>query len=141
MIDSHGPDHVVELMQKVISALEHLEKFAAETEGEHQTIDDLKTTITHLELEETKRNEERQRNALVKSQKTLCSYVCTCMCLLTAVFYNSFYLAHHNKTSCFFMFKLCRSWNKSRNIINKRHGIFCQLSNGCKMKTGNCLPP
>ena len=26
LIDSHGPEHVTELMQKVISALEHLEQ-------------------------------------------------------------------------------------------------------------------
>ena len=65
MIDSHGPDHVSKLMQKVISALEHLEKFASQSDEERETIDQLSNTIKHLELEEIKKNEERQRNARV----------------------------------------------------------------------------
>ena len=62
LIDSHGPEHVTQLMQKVISSLEHLEKLAALGDEERDTIENLKTTITHLELEGTKKNEERQRN-------------------------------------------------------------------------------
>jgi len=46
LIDSHGPDHVTGLMQKVISALEQLEHLAAEKENENQVVDNLKTTIT-----------------------------------------------------------------------------------------------
>ena len=65
LIDSHGPEHVTQLMQKVISSLEHLEKLAALGDEERDTIENLKTTITHLELEGTKKNEERQRNSLV----------------------------------------------------------------------------
>lgn len=63
MIDSHGPEHVTQLMQKVISALEHLEKLAGSSDLERETIENLRTTISHLELEDTKKNEERQRNA------------------------------------------------------------------------------
>ena len=62
LIDSHGPEHVTPLMQKVISALEDLEKLAATRDQERETIDSLKTTISHLELEDTKKKEETQRN-------------------------------------------------------------------------------
>ena len=62
LIDSHGPDHVTQLMQKVISALEHLEKLAGAKDHEVETIENLRTTISHLELEDNKKNEERQRN-------------------------------------------------------------------------------
>lgn len=65
LIDSHGPEHVTQLMQKVISALEHLEKLAGSSDVERETIENLRTTISHLELEDTKKNEERQRNAKV----------------------------------------------------------------------------
>ncbi len=61
VIDSHGPDHVSALMQKVISALEHLEQFAAAGDAEDDTVEQLRTTITHYELDEAKRTEERQR--------------------------------------------------------------------------------
>jgi len=63
LIDSHGPEHVTPLMQKVISALEDLEKLAATRDLEKETIDSLKTTISHLEIEDTKKKEETQRNA------------------------------------------------------------------------------
>ena len=66
LIDSHGPEHVTPLMQKVISALEDLEKLAATRDQERETIDSLKTTISHLELEDTKKKEETQRNAKVR---------------------------------------------------------------------------
>ena len=65
LIDSHGPEHVTQLMQKVISALEHLEKLSSTRDRETETIDNLRTTISHLELEDTKKNEERQRNSKV----------------------------------------------------------------------------
>ncbi len=67
IIDSHGPEHVTGLMQKVISALEHLEKLSGSCEVERETIENLRTTISHLELEDTKKNEERQRNAKVRA--------------------------------------------------------------------------
>jgi len=63
LIDSHGPEHVTQLMQKVISSLEHLEKLATLGDAERETIENLKTTISHLELEDTKKIEERQRNS------------------------------------------------------------------------------
>lgn len=62
LIDSHGPEHVTHLMQKVISALEHLERLSSECENENQLVDTLRTTITRLELEDNKRSEERQRH-------------------------------------------------------------------------------
>ena len=52
-------------MQKVISTLEHLEKFASEKDKEKSTIDSLQNMVTHLELEENKKQEERQRNSRV----------------------------------------------------------------------------
>jgi hypothetical protein len=54
-------------MQKVISSLEHLEKLATIGDAERETIENLKTTISHLELEDTKKIEERQRNSKVDS--------------------------------------------------------------------------
>ena len=67
LIDSHGPEHVTQLMQKVISSLEHLEKLATLGDAERETIENLNTTISHLELEDTKKIEERQRNSKVDS--------------------------------------------------------------------------
>jgi len=63
LIDSHGPEHVTQLMQKVISSLEQLEKLATLGDAERETIENLNTTISHLELEDTKKIEERQRNS------------------------------------------------------------------------------
>ena len=65
LIDSHGPDHVKELMQKVINSLEHLERLASDKDKENQAIDSLQNMVSHLELEENKKQEERQRNARV----------------------------------------------------------------------------
>ena len=65
LIDSHGPEHVTQLMQKVISALEHLESLSATRDQEKETIENLRTTISHLEIEDTKKNEEKHRNAKV----------------------------------------------------------------------------
>ena len=67
LIDSHGPEHVTQLMQKVISSLEQLEKLATLGDAERETIENLNTTISHLELEDTKKIEERQRNSKVDS--------------------------------------------------------------------------
>ncbi len=61
VIDSHGPDHISGLMQKVISALEHLERFAADADEEEEAMEQLRSTVAHLEREEAKKNEERQR--------------------------------------------------------------------------------
>jgi len=63
LIDSHGADHVTGLMQKVISALEHLEALSGERDQERATIDSLQSQVKHLELEDSKKLEERQRNA------------------------------------------------------------------------------
>jgi len=63
LIDSHGAEHVTALMQKVISALEHLEALSGERDAERSTIDSLQTQVKHLELEDSKKMEERQRNA------------------------------------------------------------------------------
>ena len=52
-------------MQKVINSLEHLERLASEKDKENQAIDSLQTMVSHLELEENKKQEERQRNARV----------------------------------------------------------------------------
>ncbi len=71
MIDSHGPDHVSGLMQKVISALEHLERFAADSDAEEDALEQLRRTVSHLEREEAKRNEERQRVATVRERRSM----------------------------------------------------------------------
>jgi len=63
LIDSHGAEHVTSLMQKVISALEHLEQLSSERDKEKTTIDHLQGLVKHLELEDSKKLEERQRNA------------------------------------------------------------------------------
>ena len=65
LIDSHGPDHVQHLMQKVINALEQLERLASEKDKENSAVDSLQTMVEHLEVEENKKQEERQRNARV----------------------------------------------------------------------------
>ncbi len=71
VIDSHGPDHVSGLMQKVISALEHLERFAADSDAEEDALEQLRRTVSHLEREEAKRNEERQRVATVRERRSM----------------------------------------------------------------------
>ena len=48
---------------QVISALEHLEALSGERDAERSTIDSLQTQVKHLELEDSKKMEERQRNA------------------------------------------------------------------------------
>ena len=82
VIDSHGPEHISGLMQKVISALEHLERFAAEADAEEENMEQLRSTITHLEREEAKKNEERQRITKVGN----CFYFCCILhCAVVAV--------------------------------------------------------
>lgn len=61
LIDSHGAEHITLLMQKVISALEHLEDLVQKNDSERTVIDDLKKTIEHLEHEDTKKIEERKK--------------------------------------------------------------------------------
>lgn len=63
MIDQHGAEEVTSLMQKVISALEHLEILVRNNETEQLMIEDLKKTIEHLEHEETKKADERLKYA------------------------------------------------------------------------------
>jgi len=63
LIDQHGAEEVTSLMQKVISALEHLEQLVHHNETEMQTIEDLRKTIEHLEHEETKKADERVKYA------------------------------------------------------------------------------
>ena len=63
LIDQHGAEEVTCLMQKVISALEHLEILVQNNETELQTIDELRKTIEHLEHEETKKADERLKYA------------------------------------------------------------------------------
>ena len=47
----------------MISALEHLEALSGERDQERATIDSLQSQVKHLELEDSKKLEERQRNA------------------------------------------------------------------------------
>jgi len=61
LIDSHGAEHITSLMQKVISALEHLENLVQKTDSEQTVIEDLKKNIEHLEHEDTKKIEERKK--------------------------------------------------------------------------------
>ena len=58
LIDSHGPDHVQHLMQKVINALEQLERLASEKDKENSAVDSLQTMVEHLEVEENKKQED-----------------------------------------------------------------------------------
>ena len=53
-------------MQKVINALEQLERLASEKDKENSAVDSLQTMVEHLEVEENKKQEERQRNARVR---------------------------------------------------------------------------
>ena len=50
-------------MQKVISALEHLELLVQNSESELQMIEDLRKTIEHLEHEDNKKADERLKYA------------------------------------------------------------------------------
>jgi len=63
LIDHHGADQVTSLMQKVISALEHLEVLVQKNDNELILIEDLKKTIEHLEHEDSKKNDERHKYA------------------------------------------------------------------------------
>ena len=63
LIDHHGAEQVTSLMQKVISALEHLEVLVQKNDSELILIEDLKKTIGHLEHEDTKKNDERHKYA------------------------------------------------------------------------------
>ena len=63
LIDHHGAEEVTSLMQKVISALEHLEVLVQNSESELQTIEDLRKTIEHLEHEDNKKADERLKYA------------------------------------------------------------------------------
>jgi len=63
LIDHHGAEQVTSLMQKVISALEHLEVLVQKNDSELILIEDLKKTIEHLEHEDTKKNDERHKYA------------------------------------------------------------------------------
>ena len=63
LIDHHGAEEVTSLMQKVISALEHLEVLVQNSEAELQTIEDLRKTIEHLEHEDNKKADERLKYA------------------------------------------------------------------------------
>ena len=63
LIDHHGAEEVTSLMQKVISALEHLEQLVQNSETELQMIEDLRKTIEHLEHEDNKKADERLKYA------------------------------------------------------------------------------
>jgi len=63
LIDSHGADHITSLMQKVITALEHLEDLVQKNDTERTVIEELRKNIEHLEHEDSKKNEERIRYA------------------------------------------------------------------------------
>merc|ERR1719471_2433142 len=63
LIDQHGAEEVTSLMQKVISALEHLEQLVQNSETELQMIEDLRKTIEHLEHEDNKKADERLKYA------------------------------------------------------------------------------
>eukprot|EP00088_Acartia_fossae_P043872 TRINITY_DN46388_c0_g1_i1.p1 TRINITY_DN46388_c0_g1~~TRINITY_DN46388_c0_g1_i1.p1 ORF type:complete len:462 (-),score=109.15 TRINITY_DN46388_c0_g1_i1:42-1427(-) len=63
LIDNEGAEKVTMLMSKVIRALEQLEILVQKNDSEQVLIDDLRRTIEHLELEDTKKNGERIRYA------------------------------------------------------------------------------
>ena len=59
-------------MSKIISFLgspakKEMKELATLEDAEQETIENLNTTISHLELEDTKKIEERQRNSKVDS--------------------------------------------------------------------------
>ena len=59
LIECFGADAVTGLMPRVISALEHLEKLTARHEVTEGCIQDLRTTITHLENQNIGKAEDR----------------------------------------------------------------------------------
>jgi len=61
VIDTHGPEHVAALMGKVITALEHLERLAADGEAREEAGQRLRDTVERMERENAKRAEERAR--------------------------------------------------------------------------------
>ncbi|XP_045610715.1 RILP-like protein homolog isoform X2 [Procambarus clarkii] len=61
MIDRNGAEAVTGLMPRVISALEQLEKLASRHESTSSYIQELRTTIIHLENEKIGKAEDRQR--------------------------------------------------------------------------------
>ena len=87
-------------MQKVISALEDLEKLASTRDQEKETIDSLKTTISHLEIEDTKKKEETQRNAKVS---ITCHRLIYRFCV-TKIFTKNLVKAQHSSTNLTFAF-------------------------------------
>ena len=70
LIDQHGAEQVTSLMQKVISALEHLEVLVQHNEAEQEVIEDLNKTIEHLEHEESKKADERIKYARLMQQQS-----------------------------------------------------------------------
>jgi len=61
LIDNEGAEKVTMLMSKVIRALEQLEILVQKNDSEQVLIDDLRRTIEHLELEDSKKTGERIR--------------------------------------------------------------------------------
>lgn len=61
IIDRSGAEAVTGLMPMVITALEHLEKLATRHENTTAYIQELRTTIGHLENEKIGKAEDRQR--------------------------------------------------------------------------------
>lgn len=68
IIDRTGADAVTGLMPRVISALEHLERLATRHEATTAYIQELRTTIAHLENEKIGKAEDRQRYERVSVQ-------------------------------------------------------------------------
>lgn len=61
IIDTHGSDTVINLMPKVIYALEYLENFSLQNEKENTTIQDLKDRIEKLEVEKIEKAEDQKK--------------------------------------------------------------------------------
>ena len=74
IIDQYGTDVLTNLMPRVITALEQLERVAEKQEASGATIEELRSTISVLEHQQIGQAEHRKRYVRVSE---LISYLCT----------------------------------------------------------------
>ena len=61
LIESFGPDSIINLVPKVINALEALENLATKNERENTEVSTLRAKISQLQTDKMEKAEERQR--------------------------------------------------------------------------------